>query len=93
MGILLTLWLAKAEPKPYIDSLVAGATYRTGQLSMAFLQAAARGEASQAWHRLVNAMVTSETDLVDKAVLDLMDTGHTSGADALFGFVLALATL
>lgn len=93
VGVMLALWLAMKDPEPYIDSLIAGATGRTGQLSMALLKSAARGEAGQAWHHLVEALIRSDSSMLESSVHSLMSAGHTSGTDALFGFVVTLGTI
>jgi hypothetical protein len=93
MGVLLAFWVGMMDPDPFIVALMGGTEGRTGRLSMAFLRAAARGEASQAWHRLAEAMSRCDTRGLEAAVTVLLRTGHSSGADALYGFTKALTTI
>lgn len=60
---------------------------RTNRISEAWLSAAAEGEAIQAWHDLVDGLSFSSLRSVDQACCALIRLGHTSGADALAGFV------
>lgn len=62
---------------------------RTTRLSAAWLEAGARGEASCGWHSLVDAMVAGREREVEAAAYQILPTGHTSGADALAGFLAA----
>jgi hypothetical protein len=67
------------------------AAARTSLLSRAWLEAGARGEASQTWHVLMAALLAGETQPIESAARELMAVGHTSGADALTGFVMTLS--
>jgi hypothetical protein len=60
---------------------------RTTLFSGAWLQAAARGEAAASWHLLVEAFITDEATAVRQAGQRILQTGHTSGAAALAGFL------
>jgi hypothetical protein len=90
MGVMLALWLSMKEPDPYINALLAGARGRTGRLSTAFLEAAARGEAGQSWHHMAQAIAMADAQEIRQATAILLSAGHTSGADALLGFAGAL---
>ena len=90
MGVTLAFWLALEEPESYIGASLAGTRGRTGRLSMALLEAAARGEAGQHWHVMAQAIADGDACKTRQATEDLLSVGHTSGADALFGFALAL---
>ena len=59
------------------------------RLSAAWLAAGARGEASSGWHYLVNAIASRSVKEVEAAAYQILPTGHTSGADALAGFLAA----
>jgi hypothetical protein len=89
MGVLLALWLELDEALDYILAIIDGAKGRTNLLSMALLRAAARGEASLAWHALIKAFIDDDPARILTAAKSVLDAGHTSGADALFGFVVA----
>ena len=95
VGILYALHSKQATSSPYCDyclpltahySLItATAAPHTTTLSANLLQAAGQGEASAAWHDLVTAQ--GET-AVYTAITKILKTGHSSGSDALFGFLL-----
>ena len=65
--------------------ITAAAMPRTTTLSANLLQAAGQGEASAAWHELLAAR--GET-AVYTALTRILHTGHSSGSDALLGFLL-----
>jgi hypothetical protein len=69
-------------------SIVEAATARTTWLSVAWLQAAARGLLSQGWHDLLNDLSHGDSLRIQQAAARLLNTGATSGADALAGFLL-----
>ena len=63
---------------------------RTNSLSAAWLEVAARGEAGEPWHELLSAVQDQDERALEAAVLRILPTGHTSGADALGGFLAVL---
>jgi hypothetical protein len=63
---------------------------KTVPISAAWLEAAGRGEASLAWHRLCAAVLTVDPQAIDAAARQLLAVGHTSGADALTGFLMGV---
>jgi len=75
------------------EAIARSARHRTTQISAAYLDAAARREASEAWHRLVAAMSTSDAVRVVGAAREVLVVGETSGSDMLGGFVLASRAL
>ena len=83
MGVMYGLWvLGQSE---WLNMLESTAVDRTTTLSAAFLACASAGEATEPWHDLVAGR--------PRAVETILEIGHTSGADALFGFVNALKQL
>lgn len=66
---------------------------RTTRLSRAWLEAGAKGEASLAWHRLLEAALGGEPGEIESTTRSLLAVGHTSGADALAGFLVTLDAL
>lgn len=97
LGVLYALWAWRPRPgrrpqpvwisergAPIMKVLVDTAAARTTTLSAAFLRAAAAGEATAVWHRLVNGRSDRERAA---AVDQILSIGHTSGADAWAGFV------
>ena len=99
MGVIFGLFQHKgAETQRVINILVDEAVARTTTLSGAWLEAAGRGEAGQPWHELVEAMgggggtacVEPVEVAVSQAIDRILSIGHTSGADALAGFAMAI---
>jgi hypothetical protein len=66
---------------------------RTTALSAAWLLAAARGESGEPWHQLIDAIAIQDEEALHKAVMRILPTGHTSGSDALGGFLGVLQGL
>jgi hypothetical protein len=75
------------------DAIASSSRHRTTRISTAYLDAAARGEASEAWHRLIAAMGTSDAVRVAGAARHILAVGETSGSDMLGGFILASRAL
>lgn len=87
LGAMLCAWLAHANPVWYCRLIVEAAAGRTTMLSAAFLGAAASGECGAAWHRLLEALEGGSEDRLTAAAAAVLSYGHTSGADALAGFL------
>jgi len=70
---------------------------RTTRISEAYLEAAAAGEAGEAWHRLLAILradgAAGAADDLRAAVQCILAFGETSGADMLAGFSLAMTAL
>lgn len=93
VGVLLALRIANFRREAEIAAeILDQALPRTGALSGAWLRAAARGEASWPWHELVLALAGGDRHRISAAILSILQTGHTSGADALAGFWAALSS-
>jgi hypothetical protein len=56
-------------------------------LSKAFLRSAAAGECSAPWHRLLEALEGGSAEQLYVAMREVLSYGHSSGADALAGFL------
>ncbi|HEX9533065.1 MAG TPA: DUF2877 domain-containing protein [bacterium] len=94
VGCLLALAaLSYVDGASVREAIASSARHRTTQISTAYLDAAARGEASEAWHRLVAAMSTSDVVRVIGVARQVLAAGETSGSDMLGGFVLAARAL
>jgi hypothetical protein len=86
-GAMLWAWLAHPAPDDYCEALLSASLVQTTMLSTALLRAAARGECSASWHDMLAALAGgSDADLA-QAVQNVVAHGHTSGADALAGFL------
>lgn len=85
MGAMLWAWLSHPEPGRFGRMLSQTAGSLTTLLSAAWLRAAAEGQCSAPWHRLLTAL--SEEGELKPAVRQVLAHGATSGADALAGFL------
>jgi hypothetical protein len=92
VGCVLAAWAG--FPRQGARATAAGAAETTARhttpLSAAWLRAAACGECSAAWHALFEALLTNHETLIHRAASAIVRQGHTSGADALAGFVATL---
>jgi DNA-binding ferritin-like protein len=52
--------------------------------------AASHGECGAPWHDVFEALVGTEVETVHAAAERIIASGHTSGADALAGFVAVM---
>jgi Protein of unknown function (DUF2877) len=59
----------------------------TTSLSAAWLRSAGRGEAGALWHDFFDALFLDDPGAVQLQINRLLSIGHTSGADALAGFI------
>ena len=95
VGALLAAWGGLFGPgaDELAIPLALAAQARTTTLSAAYLRAAARGECAAAWHGLFEALLSGDQganvrlNARTAAMQSLLSVGHTSGADALAGFV------
>jgi len=89
LGVLLAAWagLYGARAERQAGAIAEAAAPRTTTLSAAYLRAAARGECSAYWHALFAALLKPDAAELRQALSALLAVGHTSGADALAGFL------
>ncbi|MCL4257497.1 MAG: DUF2877 domain-containing protein [Anaerolineales bacterium] len=89
LGAMYSLWATQppAAAQQTAEHIAAIATERTHALSAAWLAAGARGEAAAPWHQLIDAIAAQDAAALQAAVMRILPTGHTSGADALAGFL------
>jgi hypothetical protein len=89
VGVMHALWAvgAPSEAARLCGVIAAAAVPRTTSLSGAWLNAAARGEAAERWHVLFDEIARKNETGLRMAVRSILQTGHTSGADALAGFM------
>ncbi len=92
IGALHALWFTNCPEKAAeLSETIAGvAAPRTTQLSAAWLWAAARGETGQRWHALLDELFVGKATDIMRAGRRIMAIGHTSGADALAGFLTTM---
>ncbi|MBX3046259.1 MAG: DUF2877 domain-containing protein [Anaerolineales bacterium] len=89
LGAMYGQWATRppAAAQQTAQEIAAIATERTHALSAAWLAAGARGEAAAPWHQLIDAIAAQDDAALQAAVMHILPTGHTSGADALAGFL------
>jgi hypothetical protein len=89
LGAMHGLWatLLPEEAQSFGTLLANAAIPRTHALSAAWLQAGASGEAAEPWHTLVAAIADRDEIELRSAAMRILPTGHTSGSDALGGFL------
>lgn len=87
LGVLVGLWATRpeAEARAWADMIVDTAVPCTTTLSAAWLQAAGWGEAGKEWHDLGHRLAVNGNRW-EETVARILATGHSSGADALWGF-------
>lgn len=93
LGATQAIW-AVTEPaaaQELTHAIVSHAISRTNLISGAWLKAAGRGEAGSEWHVLAIALASGGP--VEEAAEWLIRRGHTSGADAMAGFLAAAEVL
>ncbi len=89
VGTLLALAVSpRADTEPVRTGLLVAAAGRSTRISGAYLAAAAQGEASEMWHRLLAVLPENHPSVLTSAVRSVMAVGETSGADMLAGFLL-----
>jgi hypothetical protein len=94
VGTLLALAVSQPEDAEIIRKvIIAAAAGRSPKISSAYIQAAARGEANETWHRLLALMPDGHPSDLISAIRTTMAVGETSGADMLAGFLLAQEAL
>ena len=95
MGTMFALWATMPAEVARRRSrwLFGAAAKRTTRASAAWLAAAARGEAAEPWHRLFASLVEDRIDDARAAAQRILQTGHTSGEDALIGLVGGVESL
>ncbi len=90
VGTLLALAISPpADAITLRTTLMAAAAGRSTRISEAYLEASARGEASEPWHRLLAVLPGGHSSALTTAARALIAVGETSGADMLAGFLLA----
>lgn len=95
MGFIYSLWSYwdSGKAQGWATELVKAAVPQTTRLSANWLKAAANGQACEPWHRLVDALIQENPRNLIQAAEGILATGHSSGADALTGYVAGLTLL
>ncbi|MEJ2011828.1 MAG: DUF2877 domain-containing protein [Anaerolineales bacterium] len=95
IGSMHAIWslMKPGQARALCGSICAAATPLTNVFSAAHLRAAACGEAAAHWQTLLAALSAPGSDDLIPAVGELLAQGHTSGQDALSGFLLTAQQL
>lgn len=88
VGVFAALWLTR--PSRSRLALARAVTDKTTVLSAAYLRAASRGQFTERWHALIQALKTNDTENIKTALRRLTQWGASSGRDALAGFAATL---
>jgi hypothetical protein len=88
-GAIYAVWMIHPlEIAQVLAQELAGtAAPRTTSLSAAWLRSAGRGEAGILWHEFFQALLVGDDRAIRSQTSRLLSIGHTSGADALAGFL------
>jgi hypothetical protein len=89
MGAILAAWIIHPIDiaKVFADDLANTAALLTTSLSAAFLISAGKGEAGSLWHDFFDGLISGKTIAIHSALEGLLNIGHSSGVDALSGFI------
>lgn len=87
LGTMLCAWLAHPMPTAYCAAAAGASVLKTTLLSAAYLRSAAEGQFGAPWHRLLDALEAGSDEDLAAAAHAVLAYGHTSGADALAGFL------
>jgi hypothetical protein len=92
LGALLAAWAGLFGPgaQDLAPAIAEAVAPLTTTLSAAYVRAAGRGECSACWHGLFAAARAGRDAALRHAVRAVLAVGHSSGADAMAGFVSAL---
>lgn len=93
LGCVLAAWikLADTSAETFAMRISNAAAKRTTPLSLAWLNASARGECALKWHLMFESMLGGIEDVIYKTAKSISEQGHTSGASALAGFLTIMA--
>ena len=93
MGAMYATWITHPAEVAgvLLQETASSAAPLTTSLSAAWLRSAGRGEAGNLWHRFFDALLSSDAESTQSAADKILAVGHTSGADALAGFLSTMA--
>ena len=93
IGAIYAGWakLAREQIVRLSEAIVRHAVPRTNSISAAWLEAAARAETGEDWHLLIESL--DDEEMLESITIRLLRRGHTSGADAVAGFLATARAL
>jgi len=91
IGALLALAsLGRNDARDALWAACAGTLDRTGDISRAHLEAAARGYGAAVLHDAVHVVIGGDLEKIESALTAVSVVGHTSGRDGMAGALVAL---
>ena len=87
LGIMLAVWLHGDRAAAICCPLARIAAQRTTRLSASLLEQAAAGNCGVHWHDFLEAVASDDDVALERSMVALLAHGHTSGGDALAGFL------
>ncbi|MBM3182056.1 MAG: DUF2877 domain-containing protein [Chloroflexi bacterium] len=89
LGAVLAAWIIHPPEiaRVLAEEITNVAAPLTTSLSAAWLRSAGRGEAGILWHEFFDALSLGDSSAIQLQINKLLSIGHTSGADALAGFI------
>ena len=89
LGAILAAWIIHPAGIARIlaEEIANTAAPLTTSLSAAWLKSAGRGEAGILWHNFFKELIIGNPLAIQLQITKLLSMGHTSGADALAGFM------
>lgn len=92
LGAILAAWIIhpRGTARVLAEEITNAAVPLTTSLSAAWLRSTGRGEAGILWHNFFNALTAGDASMIQLQIDKLLSIGHTSGADALAGFISTL---
>ncbi len=92
VGAMLAAWVIHPQEvaQPLTEKIAAETASRTTSLSAAWLKSTGKGEAGYLWHDFLNSLLAEDADLIKLTFEKILSVGHSSGADALSGFITTL---
>jgi hypothetical protein len=91
IGALLALAaLGRRDARDVLWGMCSGVLDRTGDISRAHLEAAARGYGAAVLHDAIHILMRGDTEKIEPALAAVAAVGHTSGRDGMAGALIAL---
>ncbi len=89
LGAMLAIWLRSTRAAAICGPLARAAARRTSSLSASLLHQAAAGHCGADWHAFLQGVAGDDDVTLERSTAALLAHGHTSGGDALAGFLWA----
>lgn len=89
MGALYSTWIIHPHEFACVlaEEIANTAAPLTTSLSAAYLKSAGKGGAGILWHNFFDALISYDLSAIQVSMENLQAVGHTSGTDALAGFI------